>query len=260
MTKRALSLISVLATLFISPAALAQLRWVEGTHYTTLAPGASYEAPPGKIEVTEVFSYGCPACNGALPGMNKLKTLLPSDVVMNYLHAAFIPTEAWPMFQQAYITAKELGIAESTHDMMFTAIWKTGEIPLADLATGRIKQPLPTIEDAARFYSRHTAVKEAQFLEMAKSFGVATKIKRADELVKTWKIPSTPSLVVNGRYLVNMQAAGTWDNVAEIVNFLVSQERTRLKMPTPAAKPAAKPAAAPPATPNPATSKPAASK
>jgi hypothetical protein len=48
-----------------------------------------------------------------------------------------------------------------------------------------------------------------------------------------------------------MQAAGTWDNVYEVVMFLVSQERQRLKMPTPAAKPAA----APPATSKPATTK-----
>jgi protein dithiol oxidoreductase (disulfide-forming) len=249
MTKRSLSLISLLAALFVSQAALAQLRWIDGTHYITLTPGASYEAPPGKIEVTEVFSYGCPACNGALAGMNKLKSMLPSDVVMNYVHASFIPTEDWPMFQQAYITAKALGIAESTHDAMFTAIWKTGEIALADPATGRVKQPLPTIEDAARFYARHSTVKEAQFLEMAKSFGVATKIKRADELVKTWKIPSTPSLVVNGHYLINLQAVGTWDNVYDVVMFLVSQERQRLKMPTPAAKPAAAPATTPAAKP-----------
>jgi thiol:disulfide interchange protein DsbA len=246
MSKRFLPLISVLATLLVSQAALAQLRWVEGTHYITLTPAASYEAPPGKIEVTEVFSYGCPACNSALAGMNRLKTLMPPDVVMNYVHASFIPTEAWPMFQQAYFTAKTLGIAESTHDMMFTAIWKTGEIPLTDPVTGRVKQPLPTIEDAARFYARHTAVKEAQFLETAKSFGVATQVKRADELVKTWKIPSTPSLVINGHYLVNLQVVGSWDNVYQVVMFLVGQERQRLKMPTPAAtKPTAKPAAAP---------------
>jgi protein dithiol oxidoreductase (disulfide-forming) len=238
MIKRALSLIPLFAALFVSQAALAQLRWVEGRHYTTLAPVTPYEAPPGKIEVTEVFSYGCPACNGALAGMKNLEAALPADAVMNFLPASFIPTEAWPMFQQAYITAKSLGIAESTHALMFLAIWKTGEIPLADLATGRIKKPLPTIVDAARFYSRHTAVKEPQFLEAAKSFGVAMQIKRADELVKIWKIPSTPSLVVNGRYLVNMQEAGSWDNVTEVVLFLVSQERTRLKMPTPAAKPA----------------------
>ena len=135
MTKRVLSLISVLGTLLISQAALAQLRRVEGTHYTTLTPAASYEAPPGKIEVTEVFSYGCPACNGALAGMNKIKAQLPADVVMNYVHASFIPTEAWPMFQQAYITAKALGIAESTHDMMFTA-WFAARFGIAPVELG----------------------------------------------------------------------------------------------------------------------------
>ena len=64
--------------------------------------------------------------------MNKLKASLPSDTVMNYLHASFIPQEAWPMFQQAWLTAKALGIAEGTHDMMFAAIWETSEIPLLD--------------------------------------------------------------------------------------------------------------------------------
>lgn len=229
MLKRALFLIALLALVVAPQTALAQLRWLEGKHYTTLPTPTPYEAPPGKIEVTEVFSYGCPACNGALPAMNKLKAALPPDAVMNYLHASFVPSEAWPMFQQAYLTAKALGIAASTHDLMFIAIWSSGEIPLTDRATGRIRQPLPTIEDAARFYSRHTQVKEAQFLEMARSFGIAAQIKRADELVKTWRIPSTPSLVVNGRYLVNMQEAGSWDNVTQIVLFLVSQERQRMK-------------------------------
>jgi protein dithiol oxidoreductase (disulfide-forming) len=238
MIKRALSLLTLLTTLFISQAALAQLRWVEGQHYLVLPATAGYEAPTGKIEVLEVFSYGCIACNSALPAMNKLRASLPADTVMNFLHASFIPAEAWPMFQQAFLTAKALGIAQQTHDMMFVAIWETGEMPLLDRATGRTKLPLPTIEDAARFYSRHSPVKEAQFLETARSFAIATQIRRSDELIKAWRIPSTPSLVVNGRYLVNNQAVGSWDGILQLVQFLVTQERQRLKLPTPAAKPA----------------------
>jgi protein dithiol oxidoreductase (disulfide-forming) len=125
---------------------------------------------------------------------------------------------------------------------MFAAIWETGEIPLLDRASGRVRQPLPTIVDAARFYARHTKVKEAQFLETAKSFAISTQMKRSDELIKGWRIPSTPSLVVNGRYLINNQEVGSWDGITQIVLFLVSQERQRLKMPAPAAKPAARPA------------------
>ncbi len=237
MLKRALLLVTLFIPLVASQAVLSQAKWVEGKHYIKLPTPTPFEAPAGKVEVTEVFSYGCPGCNAALPAMNKLKSALPPDAVMNYVHASFVPTEAWPMFQQAYLTAKALGISASTHDMMFVAIWGSGEIPLVDKATGRMVKPLPSIEDAARFYSRHTQVKEAQFLEMAKSFGIAQQIKRSDELVKLWLIPSTPSLVVNGRYLINLQEAGSWDNVTQIVLFLVSQERQRMKTAQPTAKP-----------------------
>ena len=250
MRKPAPLLMALLATIlitatFASRPAHAQLKWVEGKHYIALPTTVGYETPAGKIEVLEVFSYGCIACNSALPAMNKLKASLPSDTVMNYLHASFIPQEAWPMFQQAWLTAKALGIGESTHDMMFTAIWETSEIPLLDRSTKRVRQPLPTIEDAARFYSRHAKVTEARFLETAKSFAIATQMKRSDELVKGWRIPSTPSLVINGRYLINNQEVGSWDGITEIVLFLVSQERQRLKMPAPAAKAATKPAGSP---------------
>jgi protein dithiol oxidoreductase (disulfide-forming) len=233
MFKRTFLLTALLTAIVLPQAAMAQLRWVEGRHYITLPPSPVYAPPAGKIEVTEVFSYGCIACNQAYRPINKIKAALPKDTVMNYVPASFIPTEAWPMFQQAYLAAKSLGIADATHEMMFVAIWDTDEIPLIDKRANRIRQPLPTIEDAARFYSRHTQVKEAQFLEKARSFEIAQQMKRSDELVKTWKIPSTPSLVVNGRYLINNQEAGSWDAVQEIVLFLVSQERVRLKMPAP---------------------------
>jgi protein dithiol oxidoreductase (disulfide-forming) len=233
MLKRALLLIALLAALVAPHAAMAQLRWVEGRHYITLPPSPTYAPPAGKIEVTEVFSYGCIACNQSYKPINKIKAALPSDTVLSYVPASFIPTEAWPMFQQAYLTAKALGIADATHEMMFVAVWDTDEIPLVNKQTRTIRQPLPTIEDAARFYSRHTAVKEPQFLEKARSFEIAQQMKRSDELVKIWKIPSTPSLVVNGRYLINNQEAGSWDAVQQIVLFLVAQERVRLKMPAP---------------------------
>ena len=54
-------------------------------------------------------------------------------------------------------------------------------------------------------------------------------------------MPSTPAFVVNGRDLVNSTAAGSWDGVRQVINFLVMQERMRLKMPAPAPRSAAKP-------------------
>src|ERR1035438_4072585 len=45
--------------------------------------------PQGKVEVMEVFSYGCPACNHFVPVMRKLKQSLPANAVVNFLPAGF---------------------------------------------------------------------------------------------------------------------------------------------------------------------------
>jgi protein dithiol oxidoreductase (disulfide-forming) len=228
-------LLLILALLVPLPG-MAQLRWIDGQHYLTLNPAAPTSVPAGKIEVTEVFSYGCPYCYQAGPEINKIKAALPADAVMTYLPASFIPAEAWPMFQRAYLTAKALGIAEATHELMYVAVWESGELPLTDKTTGHISKTLPTIEDAALFYSRHTKVKQADFLAMARSPQIDAEMKRADALVEAYKVPGTPALVVNGRYLVNQSAVGSYVGVLQLIVYLVAQERVRLKLPAPAVK------------------------
>ncbi len=80
--------------------------------------------PVGKIEVMEVFSYGCIACNGFQPVMERLTRSLPPNAQIVLVPASFNPGEAWPIFQRAYFAAWTLGIADRTHQAMFDAIWK----------------------------------------------------------------------------------------------------------------------------------------
>lgn len=209
--------------------ALAQLRWQEGRHYLRLPNPQTAETRAGKVEVAEVFSYGCIYCNGAQAEIEKLKASLPPDAYMTYVHASFVPSEAWPMFQRAYYTAMALGIAEANHRSMFAAVWDTGEIRLIDKPSGRIHVPLPTIQDAARFYARVAKVKEADFLNASKSFGVDAQIKRADALIAAWRVGGTPTLVVNGRYVINNDVVKSWSEIQNVVAFLVTQERQRMK-------------------------------
>jgi thiol:disulfide interchange protein DsbA len=217
----------VLALLLVGTPALAQLRWREGVHYQAIPVPQRVGAPADKIEVTEVFSYGCTYCYQAKEDMAKLAAGLPADAVMNYVHASFLPTEAWPMFQRAYYTALKLGIAEATHDAMFKAVWETGEIPLIDKTTRSLRRPSPTIGDAAKFYARVTKVTAAEFLKVANSAEIDKAMQTADALVKQWRIPGTPALVVNGRYLVEGRLSQ--GDTVQVVNFLVALERTRVK-------------------------------
>lgn len=211
--------------------AMAQLRWVEGRHYIRLPVAQTAESRPGKIEVAEVFSYGCIHCNRAQADVVKLKAALPADAYLTYVHASFAPTEAWPMYQRAWYTAQTLGIGEASHQKMFAAVWDGGEVQLLDKATNRVRKPLPSLQEAARFYARVAKVKEADFLKAANSPAVDALVKRADQLVSAWRIGGTPSFVVNGRYLVNNDVVSSWTDMQGVILFLVGQERQRMKTP-----------------------------
>ncbi len=152
---RIFALAAVLAAFALSADATAQVaaapQWEAGKNYFVIDPPQPTQTP-GKIEVTEVFSYGCPACNFAHTYIDSLRKHLPPNAEMNFVPAAFNPSEDWVVFQRAYYTAKALGIADKAHDAMFDAVWKTRELGIYD-ASNRIKSPLPTLEDMAKFYA-----------------------------------------------------------------------------------------------------------
>jgi protein dithiol oxidoreductase (disulfide-forming) len=198
--------------------------WKEGTHYFAVNPPQPTTVPAGKVEVMEVFSYGCPACNAFLPIMKRLKAALPANAQIVYLPASFMTNEDWPMFQRAYFAAQALGVADRTHDAMFNAVWSSGELAIDDPNTHRLKNPLPSIEDAARFYSRVAGVKPQDFLAAAKSFGVDARMRMADAQIGAAQALSTPTIIVNGKYRLQAQTAGGYEQMIELVKYLVAKE------------------------------------
>jgi protein dithiol oxidoreductase (disulfide-forming) len=198
--------------------------WTEGVNYFLVVPARPTSVAPGKVEVTEVFSYACPACNIFQPTMHKLKQSLPPNAVLDYLPAAFNSSEDWPMFQQAYLTAQVLGIEAQSHDAMFDAVWKGGDLSITDPSTRGLKSRMPTIEDAAKFYSQRSGVPVDKFLAAAKSFSVDLKVRSADDLIAAYRVDRTPTIVVNGKYRLHVESAGDPDKLIELVKFLVAKE------------------------------------
>lgn len=212
-----------LAVLLV-PLAASGATWTEGVQYVRLAPPQQTTVPSGKVEVMEVFSYGCPACNVFQPVMEKLRRSLPANAQVVYLPAAFNPSEDWPMFQRAFFAAQALGIAERTHQAMFDAVWNTGELGITVPGTNRLKEPQPSIADAARFYTRVAGVSQQQFLAMANSFGIDSKIRAADAQILAMHVDSTPTLIVNGKYRVIRDELQNNDQLIELVKYLVAKE------------------------------------
>jgi thiol:disulfide interchange protein DsbA len=200
-------------------------KWVEGKNYFRIEPVQPKATSTDKIEVTEVFSYGCPACNQFHPVVEKLAADLPSNAVMAYLPASFIPQENWPMLQRAYFTAKALGVADKGNDAMYDAVWKSGELSAMNQAGNGLKphDALPTIADAAKVYAKYGADPK-EFVAVANSFSINTQMKRADDLVKAYGVTGTPTIVVDGKYRFEVRDAGGYPQAIELTHWLVAKE------------------------------------
>jgi thiol:disulfide interchange protein DsbA len=202
----------------------AETSWEEGVHYFAVQPAQETTVASGKVEVLEVFSYACPACNLFYPIIDQLKAQLPGKAQLVYLPASWHPEEDWKTFQRAFFAAQSLGLVERTHDALFDAIWKTGELATIDPATHQPKRQMPTIVDVAQVYARLTGVSPENFLAAAHSFGVDASMRQADAQIAAYQADQTPTIIVNGRYRLTPRSAGGNDQFIALVKWLVARE------------------------------------
>jgi protein dithiol oxidoreductase (disulfide-forming) len=227
-----LALTAALCFLTVPSAHAIPFRWVEGQHYFSVKAPNNQPLPRGTAEVTEVFSYGCPACFQFNPIAQRLKDSLPSEAKLTYLPASFIAAENWPVFQRAYLTAEALGVAEQAHDQFFDAVWKDGgELAVRDSETRKAKKPLPSIEAVAKFYHRVTGVSVEKFVSTAQSPGIDAKMKAADAQVIVYEADRTPTLIVNRKYRVHVHSAGSYDELIQVVNWLIQKDAAPARAP-----------------------------
>ena len=160
--------------------------YAEGNDYVTLpAPHQRYSTT-GKVEVVEVFSYGCIHCAEFAADAEKLRKELPPGADFKLMPAPF--SAEWVPFARAYYAAKQLGVVDRTHLQLFVA--KFGE-----------HYPINTMDELADFYARE-GVNRADFMRVATSEATTAKMKRDLNLLRAWQVDGTPTLVVDGKYRV----------------------------------------------------------
>lgn len=182
-------------------------QWEAGKNYFVIDPPQP-TASGDKIEVLEVFSYACPHCAHFQPYAERIKAALPSYAAFDYMPAVF--NAQWEPFARAFYTAQSLGVLAKTHQALFDAL-HTEHVPLR------------SIDDLAGFYAQH-GVDRAKFLATSASFEIESKLSRSIQMVKDYGIDGTPSIVVNGKYRVTGASAGGFDQLIDLVQYLVKKE------------------------------------
>jgi len=202
--------LSLLAGLLLASACTAQpgapAPYTEGNEYVTLpAPHQRYSSE-GKVEVVEVFSYGCIHCAQFAPVAEKLRKQLPAGVVFKLAPAPF--SAEWLPYARAYYAAKQLGVVERTHLKLFDAKFVQ-------------HYPINSMDELADFYARE-GVDRAEFLRVATSPEATAKLKEDLALIQKWQVDGTPTIVVNGKYRV--AAVHSYDEMVAVTQWLVKRE------------------------------------
>lgn len=201
-----------IALLFLLPfAALAQEAapaFVEGKHYDRI-PEPVRTADPAKIEVAEVFWYGCGHCFHFEPLIAKWKQAQAADV--NFVRSPAMWNKPMALHAQAFYAAQALGVLDKLHEPLFTAL-------------NVERRPLATEDELAALFERH-GVAQADFRKAFNSFGVQASVKQADARARSYRITGTPELVVNGKFRISARTAGSPEGMLQVADFLVARER-----------------------------------
>ncbi len=207
MKRTLLYLVSLLCLLVQLPAS-ADAAFREGTDYVRIVP-AQPTADPSKVEVVELFWYGCPHCHRFQPYMEHWLQGKPDDVT--YLRMPAILRDSWTLLARAFYTAQALGRLDELHKPLFDAIHKE-------------HRKLNDEQAVAAFFAEH-GVDGAEFRKVFHSFTVDSKVRRARQMTRRYRVQGTPSIVVNGKYLTDPGMARGFDRMIEVMNYLVAKER-----------------------------------
>jgi len=192
---------------FMATAALAAA-YTEGKEYVALAnpqPTSSGD----KVEVVELFWYGCPHCYRLEPFISEWLASKPDDVVFVQMPAIVGPP--WELFAKAYYTAEFLGVKEKIHLALFETLHKD-------------KKKITTDEALQAFFIEQ-GVSEEDFKNTFNSFAVAMKVNNAKLMTQRYGITGVPTIIVNGKYNTSGSLAGSNENIIKVVEYLVNQER-----------------------------------
>jgi thiol:disulfide interchange protein DsbA len=203
------ALVTASAWLSTSAAWAQAAAFKSGKDFLTLDRPVATEVGTGKVEVIEFFWYSCPHCNAFEPTFAQWVKNAPKDVVVRRIPVSF--RDDFAPQQRLFFTLEAMDLLDTLHGKVFAAV-HIEKLPLntdASVLAWADKQPLDKVK----------------FNEIYKSFGVASKLKRAVQLQNDFKVEGVPSLGVAGRYYVDGTLAGSMAQALKVAEALIAQSR-----------------------------------
>ena len=191
-------------------------RWKAGTHYTPIVPAQPTSVSPGKVEVMEVFWYGCSHCYALEPYLESWSKNKPE-----YIELVKVPVMWGPVHRahaRLFYTLEALG-RRDLHSKVFDTIHQQRNMLVANDEQRTRQLQLQ--------FARENGISEKEFNEAYDSFGVRTNLQRAEQLTQRYQVEGVPFIAVNGKYATDVGKAGGQSNLFALINDLAAAEHDR---------------------------------
>ncbi len=167
---------------------------------------------PAKIEVMEIFWYGCIHCYQMDAPLNTWVKKLPSDVYFKRVPG--LPNPSWAPMAKAFFAMETLGVAEKLHTPLFEAVHKQ-------------KTLNPTDEKAAIVWvTQQSGLDKLKVEQAFKSFTINTSLNRAAIIFRNSGATGVPSLIIDGKYITSSTMAGGNESALKVADFIITNVRT----------------------------------
>ena len=198
-------------------AAARDWKFTEGTHYVRLTPTQPTVGGADKVEVAEIFWYGCNHCYDFEAFINRWKDSMPANARLVRIPATWNPLVK--LHAQLYYTEEvltnngKLADPERFRAAVFAEYHRRGN-------------RMASIDAIQAIFETH-GVSAEDFSNTWNSFEVSQKLRVADDLQRRYSITGVPAIVVNGKYRSGAAEAGGYPRLLELVDELIAKESIR---------------------------------
>jgi len=166
---------------------------------------------PKRIEVTEIFWYGCPHCYVFEPIASAWVKKFPANVYFKRVPG--VPRPDWVPMAKAFYTLDALNLVDKLHVPLFDAIHKTHELMPNDEAG--------TIE----WITKQSGLDRKRVEDTYRSFSINTKVMNAMQVFRATGATGVPTLLIDGKYITSSSMAGGNDAFIKTADYLIAKAK-----------------------------------
>jgi thiol:disulfide interchange protein DsbA len=192
-----------------------------GQHYALLPVAQPVSVEPGRVEVTEIFWYGCGHCFTLEPRIEAWEKQGKPDYV-DVVRMPVVWNEVTREDARLFYTLQALGKLDELHLAVFREL-HVNRNPLTVIAGNRI-DATATENKVREFLATH-GVSAEEFGRVYRSFATESKIRQAENLSRRYLADHTPMVVVQGKYQTDVSMAGGVEPLFAVVGELAERER-----------------------------------